>query len=75
MFAATVVHMTALLAIPEIRARALRLSLADYHRLGKGLRAGLLRGIVIKKIPQSRLRAPVESGFVRRQLDLTGLFA
>ena len=47
--------MTALLEVPAIRQRAARLSVADFHRLGEGLRAELLNGILIEKMPKSPL--------------------
>ena len=48
--------MTALLEVPAIRKRAARLSVADFHRLGEGLRAELLNGTLIEKRPKSPLR-------------------
>ena len=47
--------MTALLDVPQIRERVLRVSVEDYHRLGEGVQAELLRGIVIQKMPKSPL--------------------
>ena len=47
--------MTALLEVPAIRQRAARLSVEDYHRLGEGLRAELLKGIIIEKMSKSPL--------------------
>lgn len=45
--------MTALLDLPEIRRRAAKFSVEDYHRFGEHLRAELLKGVVIEKMPQS----------------------
>ena len=47
--------MTALLDLPEIRRHAAKLSVEDYHRIGENLRAELLRGYVIEKMPKSPL--------------------
>ncbi len=47
--------MTALLEVPAIRRQTTRLSVQDFHRLGEGLRAELLEGILINKMPKSPL--------------------
>ena len=47
--------MTALLDMPEIRERVMRVSVADYHRYTEGQRTELLRGIVIEKMSKSPL--------------------
>ena len=47
--------MTALLEVPAIRRQTTRLSVADFHRLGESLRAELLEGILINKMPKSPL--------------------
>jgi len=48
-------HMTAVLDVPEIRDRVLRVSVKDYHRYAEGQRTELLRGIVIEKMSRSPL--------------------
>lgn len=58
--------MTALLEVPAIRQRAARLSVEDYHRLGEGLRAELLKGHVIEKLPKS----PLHQYIVERLRDI-----
>lgn len=57
--------MPALLEVPEIRQRAARLSVADFHRLGEGLRAELLNGILIEKMPKSPLHRLITRRIVR----------
>ncbi len=57
--------MTALLEVPAIRQRAARLSVADFHRLGEGLRAELLNGILIEKMPKSPLQRLITRRIVR----------
>ncbi len=57
--------MTALLEVPAIRQRAARLSVADFHRLGEGLRAELLNGILIEKMPKSPLHRLITRRIVR----------
>ena len=47
--------MTSLLEVPAIRRQMTRLSVADFHRLGESLRAELLDGILINKMPKSPL--------------------
>lgn len=49
--------MTALLDVPEVRERVMRVSVADYHRHTEGQRTELLRGIVIEKMPSSPLHS------------------
>ena len=49
--------MTALLDVPEVRERLMRISVADYHRHAEGQRTELLRGIVIEKMPSSPLHS------------------
>lgn len=51
--------MTALLDLPEIRERVMRVSVADYHRHTEGQRTELLRGIVIEKMSRSPLHSAV----------------
>ena len=51
--------MTALLDLPEIRERVMRVSVADYHRYTEGQRTELLRGIVIEKMSRSPLHFAV----------------
>ena len=55
--------MTALLDVPAIRERVLRVSVEDYERQTEGLNTELLRGIVIEKMSKS----PIHS-FVAHQL-------
>ncbi len=47
--------MTAVLDVPEIRDRVLRVSVADYRRHTEGQRTELLHGIVIEKMSRSPL--------------------
>ena len=47
--------MIAVLDVPEIRNRVLRVSVADYRRYTEGQRTELLRGIVIEKMSRSPL--------------------
>ncbi len=53
--------MTAILDLPQVRARVSPLSVADYHRLGEyneqGRRTELICGIVIEKMSKSPLHA------------------
>jgi Uma2 family endonuclease len=49
--------MTAVLDVPEIRDRVLRVSVADYRRYTGGQRTELLRGIVIEKMSRSPLHS------------------
>jgi Uma2 family endonuclease len=49
--------MTAVLDVPEIRDRVLRVSVADYRRYTEGHRTELLRGIVIEKMSGSPLHS------------------
>jgi len=50
-------HMTAVLDVPEIRNRVLRVSVADYRRHTEGQQTELLRGIVIEKMSRSPLHS------------------
>jgi Uma2 family endonuclease len=54
--------MTALLEVPAIRQRAMRISVADYHRLTEGQPTELLRGTIIEKMSKS----PAHQFFVDR---------
>jgi Uma2 family endonuclease len=47
--------MTELLEVPAIRKQAARLTVEDFHRLGEGVRAELLHGLLIQKMPKSPL--------------------
>jgi len=53
----TFCHMTAVLDVPEIRNRVLRVSVADYRRHTEGQQSELLRGIVIEKMSRSPLHS------------------
>lgn len=57
--------MTALLEVPAIRRQTTRLSVQDFHRLGEGLRAELLEGILINKMPKSPLHRLITRRIVR----------
>ncbi len=57
--------MTASLEIPSIRQNTVRLTVADFHRLGEGLHAELLNGILIKKMPKSPLHRLITRRIVR----------
>ena len=57
--------MTALLEVPAIRRQTTRLSVADFHRLGESLRAELLEGILINKMPKSPLHRLITRRIVR----------
>ena len=57
--------MNALLEVPAIRRQTARLSVADFHRLGESLRAELLDGILINKMPKSPLHRLITRRIVR----------
>lgn len=57
--------MTSLLEVPAIRRQTTRLSVADFHRLGEGIRAELLDGFLINKMPKSPLHRLITRRIVR----------